>query len=129
GLFELRLPGFLIDKSQSKSQSGGLVGVFFMAVTLALTSFSCSVPFLAIMFARFDKGQVAQSVVGLIAYSTTVAFPFFVCSLFPTLLKAMPKSGGWLNAVKVTMGFVELGLAFKFLRTVALNRDSDVLSS
>jgi thiol:disulfide interchange protein DsbD len=120
GLFELRLPGFLIDRSQERSASGGLVGVFFMAVTLALTSFSCSVPFLAVMFARFDKGQVVESVLGLLAYSTTVALPFFLCSLFPSLLKSMPRSGGWLNAVKVTMGFVELGLAFKFLRTPVL---------
>jgi thiol:disulfide interchange protein DsbD len=108
--------------------SGGLVGAFFMAVTLALTSFSCSVPFLAIMFSRFDKGDHAGSVAGLLAYSVTVALPFFLCSLFPALLRTLPKSGGWLNAVKVTMGFVELALAFKFLRTVALNEGSDVLS-
>jgi thiol:disulfide interchange protein DsbD len=120
GLFELRLPSFLIDRSQEKGGTGGLVGPFFMAVTLALTSFSCSVPFLALMFARFDKGHVAESVLGLLAYSSTVAFPFFLCSLFPSLLKSLPKSGGWLNAVKVTMGFVELGLAFKFLRTPTL---------
>jgi thiol:disulfide interchange protein DsbD len=120
GLFELRLPSFLIDRSQEKGGAGGLVGPFFMAVTLALTSFSCSVPFLALMFARFDKGHVAESVLGLLAYSSTVAFPFFLCSLFPSLLKSLPKSGGWLNAVKVTMGFVELGLAFKFLRTPTL---------
>jgi cytochrome c biogenesis protein CcdA len=120
GLFELRLPSFLIDRSQEKGAAGGMVGPFFMAVTLALTSFSCSVPFLALMFARFDKGHVAESVLGLLAYSTTVALPFFLCSLFPSLLKSLPKSGGWLNAVKVTMGFVELGLAFKFLRTPVL---------
>jgi thiol:disulfide interchange protein DsbD len=120
GLFELRLPSFLIDKSQEKSGGGGLAGAFFMAVTLALTSFSCSVPFLAIMFSRFDRGEVGLSVLGLLGYSVTVALPFFVCSLSPSLLKSVPKSGGWLNAVKVTMGFVELGLAFKFLRTPTL---------
>jgi len=128
GMFELRLPGFLIDRAQEKSGAGGLVGPFFMAVVLALTSFSCSVPFLALMFSQFDKGRVAASVLGLLAYSSTVALPFFVCSLFPALLKTLPKSGGWLNAVKVTMGFVEFGLAFKFLRTVGINEGSDVLS-
>jgi thiol:disulfide interchange protein DsbD len=127
GMFELRLPGFLIDKAQEKSGAGGLVGPFFMAVVLALTSFSCSVPFLAIMFSQFDKGRVVASVLGLLAYSSTVALPFFLCSLFPSLLKTLPKSGGWLNAVKVTMGFVEFGLAFKFLRTVAINGGSDAL--
>lgn len=128
GLFELRLPGFLIDRSQAKTASGGLLGVFFMAVTLALTSFSCSVPFLAIMFSRFDQGDVAGSVAGLLAYSVTVALPFFLCSLFPSLLRTLPKSGSWMNAIKVTMGFVELALAFKFLRTVALNEGSAMLS-
>lgn len=128
GLFELRLPTFLIDKSQARGASGGMLGAFFMAVTLALTSFSCSVPFLALMFSQFDKGEFVVSILGLLAYSATVALPFFLCSLFPTLLKAMPRSGGWLNAVKVTMGFVELALAFKFLRTVALNLGSDSLS-
>lgn len=128
GLFELRLPSFLIDSTQQRGASGGLLGAFFMAVTLALTSFSCSVPFLALMFSQFDKGEFVVSVLGLLAYSATVALPFFLCSLFPTLLKAMPRSGGWLNAVKVTMGFVEFGLAFKFLRTVALNEGSDALS-
>ena len=128
GLFELQLPSALIDQSQSKARSGGLVGPFFMAVTLALTSFSCSVPFLAIMFSRFDEGHYVQSVMGLLAYGVTLALPFFLCSLFPSLMKALPSSGGWLNAVKVTMGFVEFGLAFKFLRTVALNMDSEVLS-
>ncbi len=127
GMFELRLPGFLIDRAQEKSGAGGLVGPFFMAVVLALTSFSCSVPFLAIMFSQFDKGRVLVSVLGLLAYGTTVALPFFFCSLFPSLLKTLPKSGGWLNAVKVTMGFVEFGLAFKFLRTVAINEGSDAL--
>lgn len=128
GLFELRLPSFLIDRTQERGAAGGMLGAFFMAVTLALTSFSCSVPFLALMFSQFDKGQFVVSVLGLLAYSATVALPFFLCSLFPTLLKAMPRSGGWLNAVKVTMGFVEFGLAFKFLRTVALNEGSDALS-
>jgi thiol:disulfide interchange protein DsbD len=127
GMFELRLPGFLIDRAQEKSGAGGMIGPFFMAVVLALTSFSCSVPFLAIMFSQFDQGRVVASVLGLLAYSGTVALPFFLCSLFPSLLKSLPKSGGWLNAVKVTMGFVEFGLAFKFLRTVAINCGWDVL--
>ena len=123
GLFDLRLPGFLSDWSTQKSSKGGYVGAFFMAVTIALTSFSCSVPFLAIMFERFEGGQYGVAVVGLTVYAITLASPFVVCSLFPALLSSMPRAGSWMNAIKVTMGFVEFGLAFKFLRTVDLNHD------
>ncbi len=128
GLFDLRLPSFLIDKSTERSGRGGQVGVFFMGTTLALTSFSCSMPFLALMFEQFRGGGYAAAIVGLLVYSATVAAPFFVCSMFPSLLQSLPRAGAWLNAVKVTMGFVEFGLAFKFLRTVALNHGSDILS-
>ena len=123
GLFDLRLPGFLSDWSTAKSAAGGYVGAFFMAVTIALTSFSCSVPFLAIMFERFEAGEFGVALVGLTVYAGTLAAPFVLCSLFPALLGSMPRAGAWMNAVKVTMGFVELALAFKFLRTVDLNND------
>ena len=123
GLFDLRLPGFLSDWSTQKSAKGGMIGAFFMAVTIALTSFSCSVPFLAIMFERFEGGQYGVALVGLTVYAMTLAAPFMVCSLFPALLGSMPRAGSWMNAIKVTMGFVEFGLAFKFLRTVDLNND------
>jgi thiol:disulfide interchange protein len=122
GLFDLRLPSFFVDQSQARGSGGGLLGAFFMAVTLALTSFSCSFPFLATMFANFKEGDYVLSVAGLMAYGSVVALPFFLCSLFPTLLTSLPRSGSWMNAIKVTMGFVELALAFKFLRTVALNQ-------
>lgn len=127
GLFDLRLPSFLVDASSSRVGSGGLVGAFFMAVTLALTSFSCSVPFLALMFDDFNAGGHTSAVVGLLTYSSVVALPFALCSLFPSMLTALPRAGAWMNAIKVTMGFVELALAFKFLRTVALNFGSDAL--
>lgn len=127
GLFDLRLPSFLLDFSTSKSGGGGLVGAFFMAVTLALTSFSCSMPFLALMFEDFNAGGHLSAVVGLTVYGSTMALPFFLCSLFPAAISALPKAGLWMNAIKVTMGFVEFALAFKFLRTVALNFGSDVL--
>jgi thiol:disulfide interchange protein DsbD len=91
-----------------------------MAVTLALTSFSCSMPFLATMFTQFDRGNFGEAVLGLTVYGSTMAFPFFLCSLFPQALEALPGRGAWMNAVKVTMGFVEFALAFKFLRTVTL---------
>ncbi len=127
GLFDLRMPSFLLDWSSAKAGGGGLIGAFFMAVTLALTSFSCSMPFLAVMFEDFARGDRVMAVTGLVAYSGTLAAPFFLCSLFPSALQSLPRAGEWMNAVKVVMGFVEFGLAFKFLRTVALNFESDVL--
>ncbi|MCE9636291.1 MAG: hypothetical protein K8T90_11365 [Planctomycetes bacterium] len=127
GLFDLRLPGFLTDWSTSKAGQGGMIGPFFMAVTLALTSFSCSMPFLATMFSQFDQGDKVQSVLGLVVYGSTMALPFFLCSLFPAAIQSLPRAGAWMNAVKVTMGFVEFALAFKFLRTVSITFGWDVL--
>ena len=121
GLFDLRLPSFLTDWSSSKTGGSGMAGPFFMAVTLALTSFSCSMPFLATMFTQFEAVAQAQAVAGLVVYGSTMALPFFFCSLFPAAIQALPRAGAWMNAVKVTMGFVEFALAFKFLRTVTLN--------
>jgi thiol:disulfide interchange protein DsbD len=98
-----------------------------MAVTLALTSFSCSVPFLALMFEDFNAGGHLSAAFGLTVYGGVVAAPFMLCSLFPAAISALPRAGVWMNAIKVTMGFVEFALAFKFLRTVALTFHSDVL--
>ncbi len=121
GLFDLRLPSALSDWSTKKSSVGGLVGAFFMAVTLAITSFSCSVPFLAVMFRRFESGEHLLAVVALTVYASALAAPFVLCSVFPALLGVLPRAGSWMNAIKVTMGFVEFGFAFKFLRTVDIN--------
>lgn len=118
GLYDLRMPSFLVDRANAGSQKGGFAGALFMGVTLALTSFSCSMPFLAFMFQGFDQGNQFAAVVGLLVYSATMAAPFFIGAMFPSMLKALPRSGGWLNAVKVTMGFVELALVFKFLRGI-----------
>jgi thiol:disulfide interchange protein len=120
GLFDLKVPDFLTNWSSSKTSGSGLAVPFFMAVTLALTSFSCSMPFLATMFTQFEEGNVGQAVLGLVVYGSTMAAPFFFCSLFPAALQSMPRAGAWMNAIKVTMGFVEFALAFKFLRTVTL---------
>jgi thiol:disulfide interchange protein DsbD len=127
GMFDLRLPSFLLDWSTNKAGGGGLIGAFFMAMTLALTSFSCSMPFLAVMFEDFGRGDRTTAIGGLVIYSGTLALPFFFCSLFPAALQALPRAGEWMNAVKVVMGFVEFALAFKFLRSVALNFHSDAL--
>lgn len=118
GLYDLRMPGFLINRASAGTSKGGYAGALFMGITLALTSFSCSMPFLAFMFQGFERGNHGAATVGLLVYSGTMAAPFFFGALFPSMLQKLPRSGGWLNAVKVTMGFVELALVFKFLRGI-----------
>jgi thiol:disulfide interchange protein DsbD len=116
GMYEIELPHFLSQYTSSREGQGGYVGVFFMALTFTITSFTCTGPFLGPLLAgaKVMRLSLPQLVVAAVAYSATFAAPFFLLALFPSLLKAMPKSGGWLNAIKVVMGFVEVGLAMKF---------------
>jgi len=117
GMYEIGLPSFLTRFTSSRESQGGHFGAIFMALTFTITSFTCTGPFLALLMAPVAGLQppVYHLVLAALVYSATFAAPFFLLALFPTLLKALPKSGGWLNAIKVSMGFVELGAALKFL--------------
>ncbi|HEU4395504.1 MAG TPA: cytochrome c biogenesis protein CcdA [Planctomycetota bacterium] len=115
GLFDLRLPAFLTDWAQSKTGAGGAAGLFFMGVLLAFSSFACAAPFAGVIVLK-AREDLLVGVVGMTVYAATFATPFFLLALFPGLLQKLPRSGGWLNAVKVVMGFVEVAAAFKFLR-------------
>ena len=115
GAFDLSLPAFLTDWAQSKTGAGGGAGLFFMGVLLAFSSFACAAPFAGVIVLK-AREDLVQGVVGMGIYAATFATPFFWLALFPGLLQKLPKSGGWLNAVKVVMGFVEVAAAFKFLR-------------
>lgn len=115
GMFEIVIPSSLINKIDSKADQGGLTGVFFMAFTLVLVSFSCTGPIAGSILVASAGGQVIKPIVGMIAYSAAFAIPFTLFALFPGWLKSLPKSGGWLNTVKVVLGFLELALALKFL--------------
>jgi thiol:disulfide interchange protein len=117
GMFELELPHFLTRFTSAHEGHGGYVGAFFMALTFTINSFTCTGPFLGPLLSgvkemRLSFAQIAASAV---AYSVAFAAPFFVLALFPRLLKTLPRSGGWLNATKVVMGFIEVALALKFL--------------
>jgi thiol:disulfide interchange protein DsbD len=116
GMYEIELPHFLSQFTSAREGQGGYVGVFFMALTFTITSFTCTGPFLGPLLAGAKEMQLslAQLIVAAVAYAGTFAAPFFVLALFPSLLKALPRSGGWLNAIKVVMGFVEVALAMKF---------------
>ncbi len=117
GLFEIRLPNFLLNVSAQGEGKGGLVGVMFMALTLTITSFTCTFPVVGGLLVIAASGNYFYPIIGLATFAAVVALPFFVLALSPGLLAKMPKSGDWMNCVKVVGGLVEIGAAFKFINT------------
>ena len=115
GAFEIVLPSKLVNSSDRKSDRGGLGGVFFMALTLVLVSFSCTGPIVGTVLIKSTAGEFWAPMVTMLAFSIAFALPFTLLAFFPSLLKSLPKSGGWLNSVKVTLGFIEVALGLKFL--------------
>jgi thiol:disulfide interchange protein len=121
GAFEITLPSRFVNKMDEKSNKGGLIGLFFMSFTLALVSFSCTGPIIGYLLVEaVAEGALMGPAIGMLGFSVALAIPFMIFAFFPFLLKEMPKSGGWLNTVKVSLGFLELALAFKFLSNVDL---------
>lgn len=120
GLFEITLPSSWVNSADGKSDRKGLGGVFFMALTLVLVSFSCTGPIVGTVLIKSTSGEFWAPMVTMLAFSTAFALPFALLALFPSLLKNLPKSGGWLNSVKVTLGFIELALGLKFLSVADL---------
>ncbi|PIF34242.1 thiol:disulfide interchange protein DsbD [Flavobacterium sp. 9] len=120
GAFEIMLPNALANKVDSQADKGGLIGIFFMALALAIVSFSCTGPIVGTLLVEAaSKGGIAP-IVGMLGFSIAIALPFSLFAAFPGWLNALPKSGGWLNTVKVVLGFLELALAFKFLSNADL---------
>ena len=115
GAFEITLPSALVNKSDAQSDKGGIGGIFFMALTLVLVSFSCTGPIVGSVLIKSTSGEVWSPIITMLAFSTAFALPFTLFAFFPSILKKLPKSGGWLNSVKVVLGFVEVALGFKFL--------------
>jgi len=115
GAFEIVLPQSWANKVDQKSNKGGVIGIFFMALALAIVSFSCTGPIIGTLLVEAaSKGGLAP-IIGMLGFSLAIALPFALFALFPGWLNSLPKSGGWLNTVKVVLGFLELALAFKFL--------------
>jgi thiol:disulfide interchange protein len=120
GAFEIMLPNSLANKVDLQADRGGLIGIFFMALALAIVSFSCTGPIVGTLLVQAaSKGGIAP-IVGMLGFSSAIALPFSLFAAFPGWLNALPKSGGWLNTVKVVLGFLELALAFKFLSNADL---------
>ncbi|MDR7129819.1 thiol:disulfide interchange protein DsbD [Algoriphagus sp. 4150] len=115
GMFEITLPSGLVNKVDEKAEKGGLTGIFFMAFTLVLVSFSCTGPIVGSILISSAGGELVKPILGMFAFSLAFAIPFTLFAIFPEWMNRLPKSGGWLNSVKVVLGFLELALAFKFL--------------
>jgi thiol:disulfide interchange protein DsbD len=127
GAFEIMLPNALANKVDSQADRGGLIGIFFMALALAIVSFSCTGPIVGTLLVEAaSKGGIAP-IIGMLGFSSAIALPFALFAAFPGWLNSLPKSGGWLNTVKVVLGFLELALAFKFLSNADLVLQSHLL--
>lgn len=120
GAFEIMLPNSWANKVDSQADRGGVIGILFMALALAIVSFSCTGPIVGTLLVEAaSKGGIAP-IVGMLGFSLALALPFMLFAMFPGWLNSLPKSGGWLNTVKVVLGFLELALAFKFLSNADL---------
>ena len=117
GAFEITLPASWTTKADAKSSRGGLLGVFFLALTLVLVSFSCTGPIVGTVLIKSTQGEFWTPMVTMLAFSIAFALPFALLAFFPAILQKLPKSGGWLNSVKVVLGFIEIALGLKFLST------------
>ena len=115
GYYELQAPSFLRQYSFEQESRGGIVGILFMSLTFTLTSFTCTVQFVGLLLVAASHGEYFWPIIGMLSFATAFASPFFFLALFPQYLSKLPKSGGWLNSVKVSMGFLELAAAFKFI--------------
>ena len=128
GAFEIMLPNSWANKVDAKADKGGLLGIFFMALALAIVSFSCTGPIVgSVLFTAATTGVSLAPIIGMFGFSLALALPFTLFAAFPGWLNSLPKSGGWLNTVKVFLGFLELAFAFKFLSNADLVLDLHLL--
>jgi thiol:disulfide interchange protein DsbD len=127
GAFEIVLPHSTVNKVDRLGDKGGLIGIFFMALTLVLVSFSCTVPLVGTLLIAAAQGEVLRPLYGMLAFGAPFAIVFAGLAMFPQLLKTLPKSGGWLNELKAVFGFLEFALALKFLSNIDLAYNFNLL--
>ncbi len=120
GAFEIQLPTGVLNKLNSKSQGSGIISVLLMGLTFSLTSFTCTVPFVGTTLVSVGHGEWFYPIAGMLAFSAVFAAPFFLLALFPSALNRVPRAGGWMNNIKVVMGFLEIAAAIKFLSNADL---------
>ncbi len=127
GAFEIIMPSSWVNFADKNSDKGGIIGIFFMAFTLALVSFSCTGPLVGTILFQSATGGFIGPIIGMLGFSLALALPFTLFAAFPGYLNSLPKSGGWLNSVKVVLGFLELAFAFKFLSIADMVMDLHLL--
>jgi thiol:disulfide interchange protein DsbD len=127
GAFEIILPGSWVNAIDRKADKGGILGIFFMALALALVSFSCTGPIVGALIVEAARSGGMAPVIGMLGFSSALAIPFALFAAFPGWLNSMPKSGSWLNSVKVVLGFLEFAFAFKFLSIADMVLDLHIL--
>ncbi|MBE9512285.1 MAG: thioredoxin family protein [Bacteroidetes bacterium] len=118
GMFELILPNKLLNKADKQADKGGLIAAFFMGLTTVLVSFSCTGPIVGALLVEAAGGEVIEPAMGMFGFSLAFALPFTLFAIFPSWINSLPKSGGWLNSVKVVLGFIVLAFSFKFISTI-----------
>jgi thiol:disulfide interchange protein DsbD len=128
GMFEIILPSSLVNKIDQQAEKGGFLAAFFMALTLVIVSFSCTGPIVGKILIESSKGLSIKPIAGMLGYSLAFALPFTFFALFPSMLKSLPKSGGWLNSVKVVLGFIVLAFSLSFVANIDQNYHFNLLS-
>ncbi len=128
GMFEIVLPTGLANKADKQVDKGGFLASFFMAFTLVVVSFSCTGPIIGTLLVKAASGDVLQPVIGMFGFSLAFALPFTILAIFPSLLKKLPKSGGWMNSVKVVLGFIILAFSLKFILNIDTAYHLNILS-
>lgn len=129
GAFEIRMPSKWVNKADSKADKGGIIGIFFMAFTLALVSFSCTGPIIGSSLVQaISSGNIMGPAIIMLGFSIALSLPFMLFAVFPGMMNSMPQSGGWLNSVKVVLGLLEIALALKFFSMVDMAYHWDILS-
>jgi len=128
GMFELILPNKLLNKADKQADKGGLIAAFFMGLTTVLVSFSCTGPIVGALLVEAAGGEVIEPVLGMFGFSLAFALPFTLFAIFPSWINSLPKSGGWLNSVKVVLGFIVLAFSLKFISTIDQGYHLDIMS-
>ena len=118
GAFEIVLPNRWVSSADSQTDKGGMPGAFFMGLTTVIVSFSCTGPIIGVLLVQAANGDVLRPTIGMAGFGIAFALPFFVFALFPSILRRMPRSGGWLNSIKIVLGFIMLAFSMKFLMTI-----------
>jgi thiol:disulfide interchange protein DsbD len=128
GMFEMVLPSSLVNKIDQQAEKGGFLGAFFMALTLVIVSFSCTGPIVGKILIEASRGLALKPIAGMFGYSIAFALPFTLFAIFPSMMKSLPKSGGWLNAVKVVLGFIVLAFSLTFITSIDQSYHLNILS-